>query len=201
MNIISRLSLILSSKSSLMLVCAAFVLGGTGIIASKAAFNYKTVNPASTFTAGSIHHINSKGGSSVFATNPLMIPGDTLTGSVVITNDGNLPGFFKADVSNIVDTPGVNGGNLSSVLTLLIKDGATTVYSGSLAGLTSVTLDGDLATPGIQAMPASGANSAHTYDITLTFPNGGVPASNTTGDNLYRSSTTTFNLNWTQNDR
>jgi spore coat-associated protein N len=175
---------------------ASFAIAGVAMTGSGAYFTSTTANPTNLFTAGNLAHSNSKNGSAIFTTNPKLKPGDTNTGSVTIANTGDIPGTFTLSKSNLVDTPGANGGNLSSVLQLLIKDGSTTVYSGSLTGFTSVALDGDLSTAGVQAFPISGGNATHTYDFTVTFPDAGAPASATTGDNAFKSSITSVQFNW-----
>jgi hypothetical protein len=185
-------------RNTILFILGALILAAVGVASTKAVFNYKTQNPGSSLTAGNLHHINSRGGSSLFTTSPLMKPGDTLSGTVVITNDGDLPGYFTVTGSSISDTPGPNGGNLSAAMTLLVQEGATTVYSGPLTGLSAQTLDGDTGTAGVQPLAVG---SVHTYTVTATFTNNGTPSSNTTGDNIYRGSVTSFTLDWMENDR
>ena len=62
-----------------------------------------------------------------------MKPGDTATGSVTLTNDGDIPGTFSLSTSNLSDVVSAPyTGDLSDVLTLKIMDGATQVYSGPI---------------------------------------------------------------------
>ena len=109
-----------------------------------------------------------------------MKPGDTATGSVTITNDGDIPGTFTLTTSIMTDAAvAPYTGKLSDVLTLTIMDGATQVYSGPIKSVGTITLPGG----------AWAAGVSHTYDFTVTFPDGGAPAGPTLGDNSYKKAT------------
>ena len=117
-----------------------------------------------------------------------MKPGDTATGSVTITNDGDIPGTFTLTTSNMTDTAvAPYTGKLSDVLTLKIMDGATQIYSGPIKSVGTISLPGG----------AWAAGVSHTYDFTVTFPDGGVPAGPTLGDNSYKKATMSIQFDWT----
>jgi hypothetical protein len=91
-----------------------------------------------------------------------LLPGDTVTGAVVVANDGNAPGRFTLQTGTLVDRRGAGGGSLAKSLRVSVTDvtsgHAHRVYSGSFAGLHGVEL-GTLAPRATRA-----------YRVTVTFP-------------------------------
>lgn len=177
-------------NSKLWLVALVLLLLAVAVAgASLAVFTSSSANPNNTFSAGILSQSNSKDNAAILnAAN--MVPSDTATGQVTITNTGDVAGRFSLSASDLTDTPGPNGGRLSTVLSLRIHDDAaaagTDVYNGKF-----------------NAMPASidlgswPKGQAHTYTFTVTFPEGGQPGSATTGDNAYQGSSTKVTYNWT----
>lgn len=171
----------------LALPVAILAISASAVVGSGAAFTSASANPANVFTAGNLSHSNSKTGSAIL-TASLMKPGDTTQGTVTIANDGTLAGTFSITTSNLADTPGPNGGNLSGVLKLKIIDQTT-----------SATLfDGALNNVGTLSAGTFAASASHTYQFTVTWPDGGTPGSATTGDNAYKSSSTSVQFNWNE---
>jgi len=164
---------------------AAVLLAASVVAASGANFTSTSANPSNTFTAGNLHQTNSKDGAAILTVTK-MKPGDTQSGTVTITNDGDLGGTFTLVKTITANVPGANGGDLGTVLNLTIKDGATTVWTGKLG-----------AAMGTVALGAWAPAAAHTYDFTVAFPDGGTPGSNTTGDNSYKGSSITAQFTWT----
>ena len=166
---------------------AIMAVVGSAAVGSGAAFTSTSANPANVFTAGNLKHTNSKAGSAIL-TASLMKPGDTAEGTVTIANDGDLAGTFSLSTSNLADTAGPNGGTLSSVLQLQIVDQttSTTIYDGALNAVGTV------------AAGSYAAGATHTYEFTVTFPDGGTPGSATTGDNAYKSSSMSVQFDWTE---
>jgi hypothetical protein len=106
---------------------------------------------------------------------------------VVITNTGDVPGTFTLSRSSLTETAGPNGGKLSNVLELTVKDvtgSPVTVYSGKVD------------TMGAQALGSFAVSAARTYEFTVKFPDGGTPSSPTTGDNLYKGSSISVGYQW-----
>jgi spore coat-associated protein N len=164
---------------------AAVLLAASVVAASGANFTSTSANPSNTFTAGNLHHTNSKDGAAILTVSK-MKPGDTQSGTVTITNDGDLAGMFTLAKTITANVPGVNGGDLGAVLDLTITDGATTVWTGKLgAAMAPLSLG------------AWAAGVTHTYTFTVEFPDGGTPASNTSGDNAYKGSSVTAQFDWT----
>jgi hypothetical protein len=146
------------------------ILAATGIaVGSGANFNSSSANPSNVFSAGTISHSNSKSGAAILTASG-MKPGDTASGTVDIQNTGSLTGAFTLSQSNLTNTP--SSPALSSKLTIVITDkhdptcvtgcpADTTVYSGTLGGMGTVSL-------GTYA-----ASVKHRYQFVVTFPDGG----------------------------
>ena len=165
------------------------VAAGSVAVYSGASFNYKTANPSNIFTAGILSHSNTKTGAAI-VTATAMEPGQNQFGTVTIKNTGNVAGTFTVAKSAVVDVAGTNGGLLSTVLTIVVSDvtvPATPVvkYTGTLSAMGNV------------ALGTFAALESHDYKITLTFPDAGVPTTNTTGDNTFQGSSLTCQLDWT----
>jgi hypothetical protein len=105
-----------------------------------------------------------------------MVPGDFHTGTVVIKNTGDVAGHFYLDPVTIT----ANTKGLAAQLRLVVLDGLTEIYNGTLAGLTQKDL-GTFA-----------ANASRTFTFTVTFPDSGVGA-----DNAFMGATATAAFNWT----
>jgi spore coat-associated protein N len=166
------------------LLAATIVLASAFLVASGADFTTSSANPANVFTSGKLTHTNSA--PSAILSMSKMKPGDVQTGSVTIKNTGDLSGAFTLSMVKTDDVVATNAGagHLFDVLKLKIEDAGTVVYNGNLKDFTSKAL-------GVYA-----AGDSHTYDFTVTFPNGGTPGSNTTGDNIYQGSSTTVEFDW-----
>jgi spore coat-associated protein N len=175
-------------RNTKLLIVALVLLGlaATLAVASVSLFTSSSANPENTFTAGSLSHSNSNEGAAIL-TAAGIVPGDTETGRVTIKNTGDVSGKFRLSTSNLSDTPGPNGGRLSKVLRLKVVDRTSTprtIYNGAYNAMPSIGL-------GTWAK-----DEEHTYNFTVTFPNGGVPPSPTTGDNAYKGSSTKIQFNW-----
>jgi hypothetical protein len=166
---------------ALLLLLLAIVVAA----ASGAIFTTSSANPENTFTAGNLSSSNSRPNVAILSAVD-MVPGDTETGEVTITNTGDVSGRFHLASSGISDNVGPNGGKLSEVLTLKIVDttDSSTVYDGRFNAM-----------PG-KDLGSWPAGEAHEYEFTVTFPEGGVPSSATTGDNAYKDSSTKIDFTW-----
>jgi spore coat-associated protein N len=173
-------------RLQVLVAMAALLLAVSVVIGSGASFTSTSANPSNVFTAGNLSHSNSKAGAAIL-TAPKMKPGDVVTGSVTITNDGDLPGTFTLSTSNMTDTAvAPYTGKLSDVLTLKIMDGATQIYSGAIKSVGTITLPGGAWAPTV----------AHTYDFTVTFPDGGTPTGALLNDNSYKKATMSIEFDW-----
>ena len=184
----SRISVILSSPRHLLGALLVALLAMGAVVGSGASFTSKSANPSNTFSAGNLAQSNSKDGAAVL-TAANLVPGTSTNGTVTITNSGNVDGTFTLSKSNLTDTPGVNGGQLSGVLDLSIQDvtnpvSPVAVYSGKVGAM------------GAQSLGELAAGEARTYRFIVTFPEGGTPASATTGDNAYKGSAMSVGYQW-----
>jgi hypothetical protein len=172
---------------------AILLLAVSVVMASGANFTSTSANPGNVFTAGNLKHTNSRDGVSlVWANNSLMKPGDISTGSVGITNDGDVAGVFTLSTSNLADTINIPGGRALSedlYLTVVEKDSGgvvlRTVYSNvRLNNVTPFTL-GSFA-----------SGESRTYDFSVEFKDNGAPGGPNAGDNLYKRAQTSIQFDW-----
>jgi hypothetical protein len=115
--------------------------------------------------AGSFSFANSRDGMPIFSATEIA-PGDSVSGTVEIANDGDEPGELVVAQHDVEDTPGLGGGELSGRLTLRIADvtapaSPVTVYAGPLAPM--------------PPRPAGvlGPGASRTYEFVATLPEAG----------------------------
>jgi hypothetical protein len=128
---------------------------GALAVGSGATFSSESNNTISTVTAGTLKQDNSKKDAAIFNLEG-MKPGDTLNGSVTITNTGSLPALFS--LTEVDSTNGFSGANLM----LAIKNTTTNaaVWSGTFGAL----VDGQK-----QALGEVAPGAANTYVFTVTL--------------------------------
>ena len=146
---------VLTTKMVLLpLATAAFA--GALAVGSGATFSSTTGNTASAVTTGTLTQANSKAGAAIFSlTN--MKPGDSVYGTVTITNSGSL----KA-VMSLVETAGANGFSSAALLQETIVDvtnasAPVSVYSGNFGAA------------GTKTLGTFNAGEARTYKVTVTL--------------------------------
>jgi hypothetical protein len=167
------------TRFQMVLALVALVVASAAVLTSGASFTAHTANAANVFSTGSLATTNTPTGMSV--TISKMVPGDFHTGTVKIKNTGDVSGHFYLEPVVISgDTKG-----LAAQLQLVITDGVTPVYSGSLAGLTQKDLGTWI------------VNAEHTYTFTVTLPDNGRNAGGVGLDNAFMGATTTALFNWT----
>lgn len=186
----SRIKALWTASPRKVMIGLVGVLAATGIaVGSGANFNSTSANPSNVFSAGTISQTNSKSGAAILTASG-MKPGGTATGTVDIKNTGSVSGAFTLAQSNLTNTPASPA--LSSKLTIQIQDlgdptcvtscpAATTVYSGTIAGMGTISL-GNFA-----------SNATHRYQFTVTFPDGGTGGA----DNSYQGSQTSVEYDFT----
>jgi hypothetical protein len=106
-------------------------------------------------------------------------PGDSVTGSVTIVNNGDATGAFTLAESGLTDTPGSGGGILSSRLHLEVQEIATgrQVYSGGIGAMDTRSLG--------YLRP----DQSRAYQFTVTFAHGA-------GDDAFSQSDMTVAFDW-----
>lgn len=170
----------------LVLALASF---GVALAATPKPKTTGSANAQNTFTAGVLAQTNSHNGSAILTAGG-MSPGDSAEGTVTITNSGDLTGAFALSSAALADTPGPNGGKLSDRLRLDVSD------------ITRPATPVGVSSSALSAMPARALGSfapgeARTYRFVVSFPDGGIPLSNTSGDNAYIGSTARLRFDWT----
>jgi hypothetical protein len=115
-----------------------------------------------------------------------IVPGDSITGLITLSNKGDKPGTLALVMSGVRDRPGAYGGRLSSVLRVRLEDltSGRPPIETTLARNTPISL-GDL--PGRQS---------RTYRVIASFPDTGTPAGPALGDNLLQGSSVEVGLAW-----
>jgi len=147
---------------------------------------------------GSIVHDNSKAGQFLFQASN-MVPGGSTSGNVTITNADAIDGDFVLTESNLVDTtPGSGGASLAHQLALKIEDvsipgSPVTIYPIDNPG---GSVDNKLSDIGTLHVATLHPGEARTYRFTATFPDGGVPPSPTTGDNVFEGAAMRVDFGW-----
>jgi spore coat-associated protein N len=169
------------------ILATLIVLASALLVGSGAIFTAKTANPENVFTAGALSMSNSKDNAAILSMD-LMKPGDVVTGDVTIKNTGTIRGEFSLAMAVIADLAATNpgAGHLLDVLQLTIsaEDGGN-VYQGLLK---------DCGKDKIAGMFEPGEE--HTLTFTVTFPDGGEPADNNSGDNIYQGSSATVEFDF-----
>lgn len=119
-----------SRARKVLLPLTVLLAAGALAAGSSATFTSASSNTVSSVTSGTLQHINSKNGQAIFNLAGIK-PGDTLDGSLTITNTGSLPANFGlTEVSSDSTFTGEH-------LTLSITNTTTgdQVYSGAFGGL------------------------------------------------------------------
>jgi hypothetical protein len=111
-------------------------------------------------TTGSVHVANSLNGSAILS--GALGPGDSLEGTVTISNVGDSKGDFSLALSHLTDTPGPGGGFFSRQLDLAVDDvtvptSPVAVYRGRLNSLAPT------------ALGAFASGQAHTYRFVVSW--------------------------------
>ncbi len=166
-----------SSRDLAILVLAALLLIGTVVdpAQSSASFTATSINPGNQFITATLSITNDKAAAGALVTLANMVPGDTATRTVTLTNSGSV-GFtysFSAGQSGntLLWTDATNGLQVSATR------GATTLYSGALKNMQNVAIAAPVSAGGTDtityafSLPASAGNSFQTLtqDLTITY--------------------------------
>jgi hypothetical protein len=114
-------------------------------------------------STGDVEVANSANGSAILA--GVLGPGDSLAGTVTISNIGTQAGDFTLALSHLTDTPGPGGGFFSRQLDLAVDDvtaptGPVAVYRGKLNSLTP------------RALGSFAAGGSHVYRFVVSWAAG-----------------------------
>jgi len=134
-----------------------------------------TAISSNAFASGTLSMTRS-GSGAIFTASTMKI-GDSVSGSVTITNAGTLAGVYSLAGSTTGSAP------LASQLNLKIYrdvDGGTALYDGSLGAITSASLG------------TAAAGEAHVFYFHVTFPTTGTDA----GDNVLQGLAVSTTFTW-----
>jgi len=136
-----------------------------------------TTVTSNAFASGSLTMTRS--GAGAILTASAMKIGDSATGSVTITNTGNLAGVYS--LSGSTTGSSALAGQLQLKIYADADNTGTPVYTGALSGLSSVSL-GTFAANG----------DAHTYYFHVSLPTTGTDA----GDNVFQGLAASATFTW-----
>jgi hypothetical protein len=138
--------------------------------------------------SGELRVTNSRDGQAIFQAQGLS-PGESVTGTVELSNTGDLAGDLGFQQLDVQDQPGTNGGRLSDAVHLDVED----VTGGSVVPVFA----GQLGSFQDRALGSIAPGEARTYRFTASLPDGGAPPGPTSGDNAYAGSALTVRYLWT----
>ena len=143
---------------------AAMVLLGLTATADKtnANFTATSTNPSNTFGSATISMTNDKPNANDLVNVTNLVPGDSASRTVTITNAGNAGFTYTASISATANT--ALWSDTTNGLQVTVKRGLTTLYTGALKNL-SLAASGTV---------NAGATDTLTYDF--SFPTSGTNA-------------------------
>lgn len=143
------------NRTKILVPLATLAAAGALAVGSGATFTSETGNTVSAVTSGTLTQSNSKADQAIFNLSN-MKPGDTVNGSLTLTNTGSLPATFSlTEVSSATEFA-------SPYLSLTVTDvtSGAVVYNGDFGGL----VDGASNDLGVWA---SGAAHQFTFSVKL----------------------------------
>lgn len=169
----------MTRRSGLITIMALAALSLVGLVASAdrttANFTATTTNPSNTFQTATISLSNDKSTAGALVNITNMVPGDTATRTVTITNTGNASftyNFVASQTNNtLLWSDAVNG------LQVSVSKGATNLYTGALKNMGTLTTGTTVAALGTEtityvfSLPTSAGNTFQTLtqDLTITY--------------------------------
>jgi spore coat-associated protein N len=189
MRRISPRSLVTASPQRLLTALGGLMIATAVAVGSGANFNSTSATPGNLITAGTLVITDSLPGTSILTAAALK-PGGSSSGTVNITNGGNLPATLTVAPTGLTDTPASPA--FSAKLTLQLQDlGDPACGSGCPAPVTIYS--GTLRAMGAQTLGNFAAGATHKYKFTVTFPDGGSSGA----DNPYGGASSTVAYQWT----
>src|SRR6185503_10168660 len=173
-----------ASPQKMVGVLFALLLAAMMAVGSGANFNSTSANPGNVVTAGNLSHTNSKDAAAILNVTKLK-PGESRSGTVDITNTGDIDGVFSIARTITADSTGAltPSNPFAAHLNLKVEDNSNgTVYYDGLLSAMSGAIGAGTITPG----------NARTYKFTVTFVDGGPNGA----DNAFKSATVTTRFDW-----
>ena len=175
-------------RMQVLLTLAVLLLAASVVIGSGASFTSQSANTGNVFTAGNLSMSNDLNGDPIvqFVT-PKMRPGDSVNGTVTLSNTGDVPGAFSLTKSAVTGSAG-----LAAKLDLVIQE-----VNGLGADVGAATFTGKLnvaiSNQSLGIWQATGATATHHYKFTVTWPNS--PRMDA-GDNLLKGASASCDFTW-----
>jgi spore coat-associated protein N len=174
-----------ASPQKMVGVLFALLLAAMMAVGSGANFNSTSANPGNVVTGGNLSHTNSKDAAAILTVTKLK-PDESRSGTVDITNTGDIDGVFSIARTITADTTGAltPSNPFAAHLNLKIEDvtaGGLPLYDGLLSSMNSVVAANTI-TPG----------ATHQYKFTVKFNDGGPNGA----DNAFKGASVTTRFNW-----
>jgi spore coat-associated protein N len=146
-----------ANRRKILVPLGTLLAAGAIAIGSGATFTATTQNPGNAFTTGTLQMTNSNDKAAIFSATNLK-PGDTVNGTVTITNSGSLPAKYTLTEKNLTNTFAQ-----PDLLDITITD-----ITNSSAP-TAVKTKADFGTVGTIALGEFKAGEARTYQFSVTL--------------------------------
>jgi hypothetical protein len=165
-----------------LIISLVMALGAIGLAVAAPGGGQRLASAEIQGAGGAVSIANSRANQAVFSAHD-MRPGEGVSGTLRIGNDGDVAGHFAVRPSTVNDIPGPNGGLLSERIELVLfdvtdVDDPVTVYAGHPADFDQVGLG------------KFEAGEARNYLFAATLPDEGP------GDNLYQGSGLSLGFEW-----
>jgi hypothetical protein len=183
-----------ASPQKMVGILFALLLAAMMAVGSGANFNSTSANPGNVVTAGTLSHSNSKN-NAILMTVSKIKPGESKTGTVQLTNTGDIDGVFSVARTMVRDSTGditptnPTSNPFAAHLNLKIEDNVTgTVYYDDLLSAMTGTVSAGTITPG----------NSRTYKFTIKFNDANVlnPALPNGADNAFKGASVEADFNW-----
>ena len=179
-----------ASPQKMVGILFALLLAAMMAVGSGANFNSTSANPGNVVTAGTLSHSNNKDEDTLLTVSKIK-PGESKSGTVQLTNTGDIDGVFSVARTMVSDSTGdpTPSNPFAAHLKLKIEDNVTgTVYYDDLLSAMSGTVGAGTITPG----------NSRTYKFTVTFvdANAANPALPNGADNAFKGASVEANFNW-----
>ena len=140
-----------------------------------ATFTATTQNPGNQFITATLSLTNDKSAAGALVNISALIPGDTATRTVTLTNTGNIPFTYSFAASQSNNT--LLWSDATNGLQVTVTRTALTLYTGALKNMGTVVVPGTVATGGTDAvsflfsLPVSANNTFQTLtqDLAITY--------------------------------
>jgi len=165
-----------SRDVAIVVLAGLLLIGAVGDPAgSSASFTATSLNPGNQFVTATLSLTNDKSVAGSLITLANMVPGDTATRTVTLTNSGNVSFTYSFSASQSNNT--LLWSDATNGLQVTATRGATTLYSGALKNMLNVAVATPVAAAGTDAIvyvfsfPAAAGNTfqALTQDLTITY--------------------------------